>query len=400
MKQIYLDNSASTQVDSEVVEAMLPYFTESFGNASSTHQYGQRAKQAIEDARGQVALMLNASPTEITLLSGGTESDNLAIKGIAEAHKDKARGNGHIITSQIEHPAVLASCAHLEKQGWRVTYLPVYREGVVRVEDVRAMLTDETVLVTVMHANNEIGTIQPIQEIAALVKTRREAGQRHLYLHTDAVQSVGKIPVDVRELGVDLLTLTAHKIHGPKGIGVLYVRKGVRLTSQLHGGHHERDRRAGTESVPLIVGIGKAAELVRLHLAERMARARELRDYLEDEIFKRIPNVTRNGDSQRRVPNIANLNFDFVEGEGLQISLDLKGVAVSTGSACASGSTEPSHVLMAIGLPRDNGYGSLRFSFGKDNTKEDVEHVLEILPAVIEKLRKLSPLARQKQAAI
>ena len=398
-KKIYLDNSASTRVDDEVVNTMLPYFTESFGNASSTHQFGQRAKQAIEDARGQVALMLNASPTEITFLSGGTESDNLAIKGIAEAYKDKAHGKGHIITSQIEHPAVLAACAHLEKQGWRVTYLPVYREGVVRVEDVRAMLTDETVLVTVMHANNEIGTVQPIREIAALIKARREAGQRHLYLHTDAVQSVGKIPVDVQELGVDLLTLTAHKIHGPKGIGMLYVRKGVQLTSQMHGGHHERDRRAGTESVPLIAGLGKASELVRLHLANRMHHARQLRDYLEEEVFKRITNVTRNGDQERRVPNIANLNYDFVEGEGLQISLDLKGLAVSTGSACASGSTEPSHVLMAIGLPRDNGYGSLRFSFGKDNTKEDVDYVIEILPAVIEKLRKLSPLARQKQPA-
>jgi cysteine desulfurase len=397
-KKIYLDNSASTRVDDEVVQAMLPWFTETFGNASSTHQFGQRAKQAIEDARGQVALMLNASPAEITFLSGGTESDNLAIKGIAEAHQDKGQNKGHIITSQIEHPAVLAACAHLEKLGWRLTYLPVYRDGLVRLDDVRAMLTDETVLISVMHANNEIGTIQPLQEIAALVKARREAGQRHLYLHTDAVQSVGKIPVDVQELGVDLLTLTAHKFHGPKGIGVLYVRKGVRLSSQMHGGHHERDRRAGTESVPLIVGLGQAAELARLHLADRMEHAGKLRDTLETEIFNRISNVTRNGDPEHRVPNIANLNFDFVEGEGLQISLDLKGVAVSTGSACSSGSTEPSHVLMAIGLPRDNGYGSLRFSFGKDNTKEDVEYVLEVLPAVVEKLRKLSPRLRQKQA--
>lgn len=396
LKKIYLDNSASTRVDDEVVQAMLPCFTEEFGNASSTHQFGQHAKQAIEDARGQVARMLNASPPEITFLSGGTESDNLAVKGIAEAHQDKGR---HLITSQIEHPAVLAACAHLEKRGWRVTYLPVYREGIVRIDDVREALTDETTLITVMHANNEIGTIQPLQEIAALIRERREAGQRHLHLHTDAVQSVGKIPVDVMELGVDLLTLTAHKFHGPKGIGALYVRKGVRLTSQMHGGHHERDRRAGTESVPLIVGIGKAAELVRLHLAERMEQARELRDTLETEIFRRIPDVTRNGDAERRVPNIANLNFDFVEGEGLQISLDLKGVAVSTGSACSSGSTEPSHVLMAIGLPRDNGYGSLRFSFGKDNTKADVEYVLEVLPAIIEKLRKLSPRLRQRQAA-
>lgn len=396
MKRIYLDNSASTRVDDEVTQAMLPYFTEAYGNASSTHQWGQQARQAIEDARQQVALLLNADKTEITFLSGGTESDNLAIKGVAESNKERGR---HIITSQIEHPAVLASCAHLEKQGWRVTYLPVYREGVARIEDVREALTDETVLITVMHANNEIGTIQPLKEIAALIEERRKAGQKHLYLHTDAVQSVGKIPVDVKELGVDLLTLTAHKIHGPKGVGVLYVRRGVRIASQMHGGHHERDRRAGTESVPLIVGMGKAAELVRLHLAERMEHARELRDYLEEELFKRIPGISRNGAPERRVPNIANLNFDHVEGEGLQISLDLKGVAVSTGSACSSGSTEPSHVLMAIGLPRDTGYGSLRFSFGQYNTKEDVDYVLEVLPAVVEKLRKLSPAVRKKQPA-
>ncbi len=395
-RRIYLDNSATTRVDGEVAQAMLPYFTEVYGNASSTHQWGQQARQAVEDARQQVALLLNADKTEITFLSGGTEADNLAIKGIAEAHRERGR---HIITSQIEHPAALAACAHLEKAGWRVTYLPVYREGIVRMEDVRAALTDETVLITVMHANNEIGAIQPVKEIGVLVKERRQAGQKHLYLHTDAVQSVGKIPVDVKELGVDLLTLTAHKIHGPKGVGALYVRRGVRLASQMHGGHHERDRRAGTESVPLIVGLGKAAELVRLHLAERMEHARELRDYLEEELFKRIPDISRNGDKDRRVPNIANLNFNHVEGEGLQISLDLKGVAVSTGSACASGSHEPSHVLMAIGLPRDTGYGSLRFSFGKDNTKEDVDYVLETLPAVVEKLRKLSPLARSKQSS-
>jgi cysteine desulfurase len=396
-KRIYLDNSASTRVDDEVVQAMMPYFTEFYGNASSTHQYGQIAKQAIEEARGQVALLLNADKTEITFLSGGTESDNLAIKGVAEIYKDKGR---HIITSQIEHPAVLASCARLEKDGWRVTYLPVYREGVVRVEDVSKALTGETVLVTVMHANNEIGSIQPLKEIAALIKERRDAGQKHLYLHTDAVQSVGKIPVDVKELSVDLLTLTAHKIYGPKGVGALYIRRGVRVSSQMHGGHHERDRRAGTESVPLVVGLGKAAELARLHLAERMKHAAELRDYLEEQLFKRIPNISRNGDPERRVPNIANLNFDHVEGEGLQISLDLKGVAVSTGSACASGSTEPSHVLMAIGLPRDSGYGSLRFSFGKYNTREDVDYTVEILQTVVEKLRKLSPAASKKQTAV
>jgi cysteine desulfurase len=400
VKRVYLDNSATTRVEDDVARAMLPYFTEVYGNASSTHQYGQQAKQAIEDSRWQVAQLLNADKTEITFLSGGTESDNLAIKGVAEAHKEKGKEKGrHIITSQIEHPAVLAACGRLEKDGWRVTYLPVYREGVVRVEDVREALTDETSLITVMHVNNEIGTIQPLKEIAALIKERRDAGQKNLFLHTDAVQSVGKIPVDVKELGVDLLTLTAHKIYGPKGVGVLYVRRGVRLASQMHGGHHERDRRAGTESVPLIVGMGKAAELARLQLAERMKHAAGLRDYLEDELFKRVPNISRNGDPQRRVPNIANINFDHVEGEGLQISLDLKGVAVSTGSACASGSTEPSHVLTAIGLPRDSGYGSLRFSFGKYNTREDVDHTLEILQAVVEKLRKLSPAVKKKQPA-
>jgi cysteine desulfurase len=396
VKKIYLDNSASTRVDDEVVRAMTPYFTEVYGNPSSTHQYGQLAKHAIEEARAQVALLLNADKTEITFLSGGTESDNLAIKGVAEAYREKGR---HIITSRIEHPAVLATCSRLEKDGWRVTYLPVYREGVVRIEDVRQALTGETTLVTIMHANNEIGTIQPLKEIAGLIKERRDAGQKNLYLHTDAVQSVGKIPVDVKELGVDLLTLTAHKIYGPKGVGVLYIRRGVRLASQMHGGHHERDRRAGTESVPLIAGMGKAAELARTHLAQRMKHAAELRDYLEEELFKRIPDISRNGDPERRVPNIANLNFDHVEGEGLQISLDLKGVAVSTGSACASGSTEPSHVLMAIGLPRDSGYGSLRFSFGQYNTREDVNYTIEILQTVVEKLRKLSPAASKKQTA-
>lgn len=397
MKRIYLDNSATTRVDDDVVLAMLPFFTEDFGNASSTHRWGQRAKQAIEEARQQVAQLLHAQPQEITFLSGGTESDNLAVKGIAEADRllrektGEAGAPRHIVTSQIEHPAVLAACAHLEQQGWRVTYLPVYREGIVRVEDVRAALTDDTVLISVMLVNNEIGTIQPVKEIGALVRERREAGQKHLYLHTDAVQAVGKIPVDVHDLGVDLLTFTAHKLHGPKGIGVLYVRRGVRIASQMHGGHHERDRRAGTESVPLIVGIGKASELARLHLAERTEKIRAMRDHLERELFDRIPEVSRNGDSECRIAHIANLNFDRVEGEGLQISLDLKGIAVSTGSACASGSTEPSHVLVALGMSQDTGRGSLRFSIGKDNTREEIDYVIETLPAVVEKLRKLSP---------
>jgi cysteine desulfurase len=393
LKKVYLDNSATTRVDDEVVAAMLPYFTEAFGNASSTHQWGQQAKQALEAARQQVARLINAQPPEITFLSGGTEGDNLAVKGIAVAHAAKGK---HIITSQFEHPAVLAACGEMEQAGWRVSYLPVYREGLVRVSDVRAALTDETVLITVMHANNEIGTIQPLAEIGRLVKVRREAGQKHLHFHSDAVQSVGKIPVDVKELGVDLLTLTAHKLHGPKGAGALYVRRGVRLAAQMHGGHHERDRRAGTESVPLIVGLGKAAELARLQLAERMEHARGLRDYLEAGLLEKIPDISRNGDAAQRVPNIANCNFARVEGEGLQISLDLKGIAVSTGSACASGSHEPSHVLVALGLSNDNGRGTLRFSIGKDNTKEEIDYLLETLPPLVEKLRKLSPLSKTK----
>lgn len=393
-QRIYLDNSATTRVADEVVQAMLPCFTEVYGNASSTHQFGQRARQAVEDARQQVAALLNADKTEITFLSGGTEADNLAIKGIAEAHADKGR---HIITSQIEHPAVLATCGQLEQRGWRVTYLPVYRAGIVRRDDVRAALTDETTLITVMHANNEIGTIQPLREIGALVQERRQAGQRHLHLHTDAVQSVGKIPVDVRELGVDLLSLSAHKINGPKGIGALFVRKGVRLRSQMHGGHHERDRRAGTESVPLIVGLGRAAELARQHLSDYATRVCELRDYLESEILNRIPDTLRNGAATPRLPHITNISFAHVEGEGLMISLDLKGVAVSTGSACSSGSLEPSHVLLAIGLPSDTGRGSLRFSLGHENTRAEIQHVLETLPPLVEKLRRLSPLAGKKQ---
>lgn len=391
MRRVYLDNSATTRVDDEVVGAMLPWFTENFGNASSTHRWGQEARQAIEESRRRVAASLNAAPSEIVFLSGGTEADNLAIKGIAEVQAGKGR---HLITSQFEHSAVLNSCAWLESKGWRVTYLPVYREGIVRVDDLRAALTDETVLVSIMHANNEIGTIQPIEEISRLVRERREAGQSHLFLHTDAVQTVGKIPVDVEALGVDLLSLSGHKINGPKGIGALYVRRGVRLEKQLHGGHHEREMRSGTESVPLIVGLAKAVELAVSGLADRMERARGLRDHLENSLIATISGVGRNGDTGRRVPQVSNLSFKFVDGETLQISLDLKGIGVSTGSACASGSTEPSHVLVAIGLTREDGFGSIRFSLGKDTCAEDIEYVISSLPQLIEKLRELSPRAR------
>jgi cysteine desulfurase len=270
----------------------------------------------------------------------------------------------------------------------------------VRIKDLKDALTDETILITIMHANNEIGTLQPIGEIADFVKERRAAGQKHLFLHTDAVQSVGKIRVDVQDLGVDLLSLSGHKIHGPKGIGALYVRKGVRIEAQLHGGHHERDRRSGTESVPLIVGLGKAAELAARHLDERAGHIRKLRDYFEAELVKRIHFIAVNGDPERRVPNVSNFNFEHCEGEGLQISLDLKGIAVSTGSACSSGSVEPSPVLIAIGLPRDLGHGSIRFSLCKDTSKEDLDYVLETLPGIVDKLRSISPLAQQRVSAI
>ncbi len=390
-QKVYLDNSATTAVAVEVVQAMLPYFTEIYGNASSVHQWGQRAKQAMEEARHQVAQLLNATAPEIIFVSGGTEADNLAVKGIAEAQAAKGK---HIITSQFEHSAVLNTCRHLEDCGWRVTYLPVYRAGLVRIEDVQAAISDDTVLISVMHVNNELGTIQPLKQIGDLVKTQRAAGHKHLYFHTDAVQSVGKIPVDVRELGIDLLSISGHKIHAPKGVGALFVRRGVRIQEQQFGGHHERDRRAGTESVPMIVALGKACELERLHLKNFMDRVGGLRDYLETELIRRIPNISRNGDAECRVPHIASLNFDYCEGEGLLISLDLKGIAVSTGSACASGSIEPSHVLTAIGLDHETGRGSLRFSLSKDTTKEEVDYVLETLPAVVEKLRRLSPAAK------
>ena len=389
-RKVYLDNSATTRVAPEVVQTMLPYLTEFYGNASSTHQWGQRAKQAMEEARHQVAQLINATANEIVFTSGGTEADNLAVKGIAEAHASKGK---HIITSQFEHPAVLNSCKYLESLGWNVTYLPVYREGLVRLADIEAALTNETVLISVMQVNNELGTIQPIKQIGDLVKQRRAAGQRHLHLHTDAVQSVGKIPVDVRDLGVDLLSLSGHKIHAPKGVGALFVRRGIRLQAQSHGGHHERDRRAGTESVPLVVALGKACELERLHLQEFTTHVGKLRDGLETEIISRIPNVSRNGDTECRVPHIANFNFDHCEGEGLMIALDLKGIAVSTGSACASGSIEPSHVLTAIGLNHESGRGTLRFSLGKETTPEELAYVLETLPVIVEKLRRISPKA-------
>lgn len=390
--KVYLDNSATTAMAREVIEAMLPYFAEEMGNAQSVHSFGQRAKAAIEKARREVAALINAAPNEIVFLSGGTEADNSAIRGIAEAHRQS--GN-HIITTKIEHPAVLATCEALEQTGFRVTYLPVSASGFVSVDDVRNAIEKETILISVMHANNETGTIQPIEEIAGVVADARARGLKRLHFHTDAVQSVTKIPVDVKRLGVDLLSLSGHKIHGPKGVGALFIRKGTRLTKLLHGGHHERDRRAGTENVPAIVGLGRAAELSRLHLQERAARMRELRDRLEQQLQARIQHLKINGDPIRRVSNISNLSFQGVDGESLLIALDLKGIAVSTGSACASGSVEPSHVLTALGLKREQVRASLRFSLGAYTTADEIDYAVAVLEETVERLRRMLPADEQ-----
>ena len=386
--KVYLDNSATTAMAAEVIEAMLPYFSDEIGNAQSVHSFGQRAKAAVEKARREVAALINASPAEIVFLSGGTEADNLALRGVAEAHGDHGR---HIVTTKIEHPAVLATCEALEGAGYRVTYLPVSRSGTVSIDDVRQAIGDDTILISAMLANNETGTIQPIEEIAGVVAEARARGLDHLHFHTDAVQAVGKVPVDVKRLGVDLLSLSGHKIHGPKGIGALYVRKGTRLAKLLYGGHHERDRRAGTENVPGIVGLGRAAEMARVQLDKRTSRMLDLRDHLEQEVTSRFSDVRVNGDKKQRVPNVSNMSFGGIDGESLLIALDLKGIAVSTGSACASGSLEPSHVLQALGLSRDEVRGSLRFSLGAFNTRDEIDYTVSVLAETVTRLREMIP---------
>ncbi len=382
MKRVYFDNNATTPLAPEVFEAMRPYMLEDYGNASSIHWFGQRAKAGIEKAREQVARLLGARPSEIVFTSGGTESDNAAILGIVEAARGERK---HVVTTAIEHPAVLSTAKLLERRGVGVTYVRVGPSGVVDPADVERALRPETVLISVMHANNELGTVQPLEEIG------RMARERDIYFHTDAVQSVGKIPVDVEKLGVDLLALSAHKLNGPKGVGALYVRKGTTLRPLLHGGHHERDRRPGTENVAGIVGLGWAAENARTHLTEENDHVAALRDRLEAGILSGVPLVAVNGDRTHRVPNTTNLTFDYIEGEGLVIAMDLRGIACSTGSACSSGSLEPSHVLSAIGLRPEQARASIRFSLGRFNTDEDVDAALKILPGVVEQLRVVSP---------
>jgi cysteine desulfurase len=393
VRRVYLDHSATTPVDYRIVEAMLPYLTERFGNASSVHFFGQEARAAVDKARREVAGLVGSRANEIVFVSGGTEANNLAIQGVCKA----APGHGrHIITSAIEHSSVRGICESLEKRGWEVTRLPAYEDGIVRVEDVKAALRPDTVLISVMLANNEVGTIQPIEEIGALVKEKRAGGQRHLRLHTDAVQAAGRIPIDVEKLGVDLLSLSAHKLYAPKGTGALFARTGTRLAPQHIGGHQERERRAGTEGVPGIVAFGAAATLAREEMVERSEHDQHLRDMFETGVVARVDNIVLNGCHDRRLPHLSNISFRFIEGEGLLISLDLQGIAVSTGSACSSGTLEPSPVIRALGRNDELARGSIRFSFGKDNTEDDVERVLEVLPNAVQKLRQLSPLNKSQ----
>lgn len=382
-KTVYLDHAATTPVRPEVLQAMLPYFTEKFGNPSSIYPIAGVTRSAVEEARGKVARAIGAEPEEIYFTSGGTESDNWAIKGIAYASRDK--GN-HIITSAIEHHAVLHTCGYLEKQGFTVTYLPVDKYGVIDIRKLREAITPRTILITVMFANNEIGTIEPIAEIG---KIAREKG---IPFHTDAVQAVGHVPVDVKSLGVDLLSLSAHKFSGPKGTGALYIRKGVKIDNFMHGGGQERRRRASTENVPGIVGMGKAIELATADIGTAGKRLRALSERLKDGITTRIPHTRYNGHPEQRLPGNVNICFEFIEGESLLLLLGQKGICGSTGSACTSASLEPSHVLLAIGLPHEIAHGSLRLTLGDANTEADVDYVLEVLPGIVDKLRQMSPL--------
>lgn len=390
-RRIYLDHSATTPVDPRVAEAMARAVVQVFGNPSSVHGYGQQARAAVDRARREVAALINARPNEIIFTSGGTEANNLAIRGVCEAAEAHGR---HIVTSAIEHPSVRGVCAALEQRGWEVTRLPVYENGIVRVEDVREAIRPDTVLVSVMIANNEIGTIQPVAEIGAIVRERRAAGQLHLFLHTDAVQAAGRMALNVEELGCDLLTMSAHKLYAPKGTGALYARRGVRLAGQNIGGHQERERRAGTENVPGIVAFGEAAKLAREELHERTGHDSGLRERFERKVTDLIPEVVMNGDRDQRLPHLSNISFRYIEGEGLLINLDLQGVAVSTGSACSSGTLEPSPVIRALGVSDEIARGSIRFSFGKENTDADVDYTIEVLVQSVERLRALSPLNR------
>lgn len=386
MNRIYLDNAATTPLNREVLEEMLPYFTDCYGNASSIYATGRDARKAVSDARRRVAAAINCSPQEVYFTSGGTESDNWAIKGAAFANQGKGR---HIITSAVEHHAVLHTVDWLEKQGFEASRLPVDEHGRLDPETVRQAIRPDTILISVMAANNEIGTIQPIAEISRIAKENR------ILFHTDAVQAVGAIPVDVKAWGVDMLSLSAHKFHGPKGIGALYVKKGTRLDTYLHGGAQEAGRRAGTENVPAIVGLGAAIKRACGIQPETAPRIAALRDMLAEGILKNIPDVRLNGDPVNRLPNNVNVSVRFIEGEALLLRLDMMGIAASSGSACTSGSLDPSHVLLAIGLPHEIAHGSLRLTLSEETTREEAEEVLKVLPGIVRTLRDMSPLFDQ-----
>jgi len=382
-RRIYMDHAATTPVDQEVVEAMMPCFTRVYGNASSLHSFGREAHNAMEEARRKVAELINAESEEIVFTAGGTESDNIAIKGVAYANR--SRGD-HIVTSTIEHPAVLETCRSLEKQGFKVSYIPVDKGGVVELEALRRAVTERTVLITIMHANNEIGTIEPMEEIAEIAKAKS------IIFHSDAVQSAGKIPIDVKAIGVDLLSISAHKIYGPKGVGALYIKKGTRLEPIIHGGGHEKGLRSSTENIPGIVGLGKAAELAKARMSEDTTHLTNLCDRLIKATLSNIEESYLNGHPTKRLPNNAHFRFTGIEGEALILNLDERGIAASTGSACSSKKLLPSHVLMAIGLDEVQAHGSLRLTLGRENTKEDIDYVLEVLPETVKKLRAISPL--------
>ena len=380
-----MDHSATTPVAAEVLEAMLPFFSDKFGNASSLHAFGREAKEALEESRQRVARVLNADAEEIVFTSGGTESDNLALRGIA--YKNRNFG-WHIITSQIEHPAILETCRSLEQVGFSVTYLPVNHEGLIELSELEKAIRPDTILISIMHANNEIGTIQPLEEVGIL------AAERDIYLHTDAVQTVGKIPVDVEAMGTDLLSLSSHKLYGPKGVGALYIRRGTKMQSLATGGGHERSRRSGTENVAGIVGLARAADLAGEEMAAEGQRLVELRDRLASLVLGQVKDAWINGSMKKRLPGSLNFGFSYVEGESLLLYLDSKGVAVSTGSACSSHKLEPSHVLLALGLRPEECHGSLRITMGRSNSREDVDYVADCIAEAVERFRGISALGR------
>ncbi|MFG6382751.1 MAG: cysteine desulfurase NifS [Lachnospiraceae bacterium] len=382
-KMIYLDNAATTRTAPEVVEVMLPYFSEFYGNASTVYEFGGKSKEAVSKARESIANAIGAKENEIYFTAGGSESDNWALKATAEAYKSKGK---HIITSKIEHHAILHTCEWLEQNGFEVTYLDVDEFGVVKLGELKKAIRPDTILISIMFANNEIGTIEPIAEIGKIAR------QHGILFHTDAVQAFGQIPINVDELQIDMLSSSGHKLNGPKGIGFLYIRKGVKIRSLLHGGAQERKRRAGTENVPGIVGFGKAVELAMASMQQRTKKERELRDYLMERVLREIPFTRVNGDRTNRLPNNVNLCFQFVEGESLLIMLDMKGICGSSGSACTSGSLDPSHVLLAIGLPHEIAHGSLRLTLGEDTTKEDIDYTVDTIKEIVQQLREMSPL--------